>query len=49
MADNQKRQCLNRLLTISAQADVLDYNNVAGEVDRMLACNGRRCCCSHLA
>ncbi|MCR6632998.1 MAG: hypothetical protein NVV74_24755 [Magnetospirillum sp.] len=49
MGDPHHRQCLNRLLTLSGQADALADHEVASEVDRMLACNGRRACVSHLA
>lgn len=49
MGEQQNRQCLNRLMALSAEGDELDRQQMAHEIDRMLACNGRRGCCSHLA
>lgn len=48
MGDQNHRVCLNRLISLSAEAESLDHRIVAAEVDRMLSCNGRRACCSLL-
>lgn len=48
MRGQDHRHCLNRLISLSAEAESLDHRVIAAEVDRMLACNGRRACCSHL-
>lgn len=49
MGDHHQRTCLNRAMSFSAEAENHDHRMVADEVDRMLACNGRRACSSHLA
>lgn len=48
MADHEHRNCLNHLFRLSAEAHALDHTRVAAEVDRMLACNGRRACTAYL-
>lgn len=49
MADRDHRTCLNQLMSLSAEAEQHDHRVVAAEVDRMLACNGRRACSAQLA
>lgn len=36
-------------MSLSAEAEQHDHRVVAAEVDRMLACNGRRACSAQLA
>lgn len=49
MAEQDHRQCLNRLVSLSAEAEGVDHRQLAAEVDRVLVCTGRRGCASHLA
>ena len=35
-------------MSLSTQADGLEHRALAAEVDRVLACNGRRACLAHL-
>lgn len=49
MGDNKQRACLNRAMSLSAEAEQCDHRAVADEVDRMLACNGRQACSTLLA
>ena len=48
MGELHHRTCLNQLLALSAQAERLERRKLADEVDRVLACNGRRACLAHL-
>lgn len=49
MGDQQSRTCLTRAMSLSSEAEECDHRVVADEVDRMLACNGRHACTTHLA
>ncbi len=48
MGQLHHRACLNQLMSLSTQAEGLEHRALAAEVDRVLACNGRRACLAHL-
>jgi hypothetical protein len=49
MNDNHHRQCLGRLLSLSAEANRLPDRQLAAEVDAVLNCDHRNACLSRLA